>query len=140
VSLGLPDLQFDANGCARLVIDNAPALNFERDARGAIHLYSVVGPLPPEGREAVFAQLLQGNLFGESTAGATLAIDQPRGEILLCRTVVCELTPAPAFAWLVDVFVDAAQDWHSRLSRAPEADKAAAPFTAAPMMGQFVRG
>jgi hypothetical protein len=128
LSLDLPNLRFDGNGCARLLIDDAPALNFERDANGAIHLYSVLAPLPPDGREALFANLLRGNLFGESTAGASLAIDEPRGEILICRTVV-------------EVFVDAAQNWAGRITHAPSSSAStAASFGAMPMLDHFMRG
>jgi hypothetical protein len=139
LNLGLPpDLRFDANGCARIAIDGAPALNFERDTAGsAMHLYSVLGPLPSEGREALYTQLLQGNLFGASTAGASLAIDELHGEVVLRCTVANESISAPAFASLVEAFVGAAEDWHDRLTRAPDAT----PDAAAPrMMEHFLRG
>src|SRR3569623_1000773 len=71
LSLNEPNLRFDANGCARLAIDGAPALDFERGGNGILHVYSVLGPLPPEGREVLFTELLKGNLFGSSTAGAS---------------------------------------------------------------------
>jgi hypothetical protein len=142
LALGLPNLRFNASGCARIAIDGAPALNFERDAAGsAVHLYSVLGPLPPEGREALYTQLLQGNLFGTSTAGASLAVDNAHGEVVLCRTVVTELTSSSMFTSLVEGFVAAAEDWQGRLTRAPDvAPHAAAPLTAPWMMEHFRRG
>ncbi|HVZ45063.1 MAG TPA: type III secretion system chaperone [Ramlibacter sp.] len=143
LALGLPNLRFDGNGCARLAIDGAPALNFERDGNGAIHLYSVLGPLPmPDSREAVYTQLLQGNLFGASTAGATLAIDELHGEVVLCRTVVTEFTSAPAFSTLVETFVDAAENWQGKLSKSPASNASSASPLAAPpqRMDHFLRG
>ncbi|MRD47053.1 type III secretion system chaperone [Caenimonas koreensis] len=119
LSLGLDKLRFDANGCACLAVDGAPALNFERDASGGIHLYSVLAPVPPDEREAVYTQLLQGNLFGTLTAGATLAIDELHAEIVLCRNVVAESQTASSFESLVEAFVAAAEDWQSRLGKAP---------------------
>jgi hypothetical protein len=145
VELALPNLRFDANGCARLAIDGAPALNFERDASGMIHLYSVLCPQPPEGREALYAQLLQGNLFGTSTAGASLAIDELHREVVLCRTVSTDLMTGPAFVSMVEAFAAAAENWQARLAgpRASDslaiASSAAAP-TASPMMDHFLRG
>jgi hypothetical protein len=121
VALGLPDLCFDANGCARVAVDGAPAVNFERDEGGGIHVYSVLGPLPREERGALYAQLLQGNLFGSTTAGATLAVDADYGEVILCRTFMAELSTAPAFAAAVEAFVGAAEDWQVRIARAPSA-------------------
>jgi hypothetical protein len=119
LALGLPDLRFDANGCARLAIENAPALNFERDEGGAIHLYSVLGPLPAQPRVALYAQLLQGNMFGSSTEGATLSVDPLFGEVVLCRTVLTEFTSAYGFASIAESFVAAAEDWAGRLSGGP---------------------
>lgn len=140
VTLGLPDLRFDHNGCARLAIDGAPALNFERDASGGIHLYSVLCSLPSERREAVYEQLLKGNLFGTATAGATLAVDELHREIVLCRTVSCENATGPGFSTLVEAFVGAAEDWQGRLSRAPEGDETPVmPVAAQGMMQHFLR-
>ena len=139
VSLHLPNLRFDANGCARVLIDNAPALNFER-AHGAIHVYSVLAALPPEGREAVYAEMLQANLFGESTSGATLAIDQSRGEILMCRTAFAEQSTGPLFVSMVEVFVDSAKGWQERLACAPQRATQHEPFAGQQMLEHFVRG
>ncbi|MBC7604523.1 MAG: type III secretion system chaperone [Ramlibacter sp.] len=140
LALGLANLRFDANGCARLAVDGAPALNFERDAAGGIHLYSVLGPLPIEEREAVYAQLLQGNLFGTSTAGATLAVDELHGEIVLCRNVSAELMTAPAFESQVEAFVAAAEDWQGRLGKAPSSAAEVAMPMAPRLIDHFLRG
>lgn len=117
LAVGLPNLRFDANGCARLSVEGAPALNFERED-GAIHVYSVLGPLPAEGREILFTILLRGNLFGASTAGAALAIDELQDEVVLCRTFAAESTGADGFATDVEALVDAAEHWRARLGAA----------------------
>lgn len=140
LALGLANLRFDANGCARLAVDGAPALNFERDTAGGIHLYSVLGPVPPEGREAVFSQLLQGNLFGTATSGGTLAVDELHGEIVLCRNVNAEMISASAFESLVEAFVAAAEDWQSRLGKAPAAAAEVGMPMAPRLMDHFLRG
>ena len=141
LSLGLPNLRFDGNGCARIAIDGAPALNFERDDAGAMHLYSVLGLIPPEGREALYAQLLKGNLFGATTAGATLALDELHGEVVLCRTIITAQASAPVFSSQVEAFVAAAEDWQGRLASAPPSDAPSAPQAMAPrMMEHFLRG
>ncbi|HVZ45061.1 MAG TPA: type III secretion system chaperone [Ramlibacter sp.] len=141
VALSLPELRFDANGCACLVVEGAPSVNFERDAAGAIHLYCVLGPLPPEGREALYVQLLQGNLFGASTGGASFAVDPDYGELVLFRTIMTESMSAPLFISQVEAIVAAAEDWQKRLTTAPLAD---AQFSAAAaessLMAQFLRG
>ena len=121
LSVGMPDLRFDDNGCACIAVDGGPAVNFEREAKGsAIHVYSVIGPLPPENREAVSRQLLDGNLFGTATAGASLAVDTLRDEVLLCRTFGSDVASGAAFVADVEGFVAAAEDWQERLKRPVE--------------------
>jgi hypothetical protein len=143
LTLGLPNLRFDTNGCARIAIDGAPALNLERNDDGAIHLYSVLGPVPPEGREGLYAQMLHGNLFGASTAGATLAVDPMQNEVMLCRAITCELMSAAAFTLQVEAFVAAAEDWQGRLDGAPAVEPdadASSPSPAPRMMDRLLRG
>ena len=120
-SLGVPELRFDDNGCARLATDGAPAINFERDPAGTIHAYSVLATLPAEGREALYEQLLQGNLFGAATSGAALAVDTGGNEVLLCGVLATKQTTPELFAAQFEHFVGAAQKWQAQLARTPEA-------------------
>ncbi len=142
-------LRFDERGCARLVFDGQLAIDFERDAdAGLLQVYSVLGPLPGQGREALLLQLLQANLFGADTAGAALAVDADTGEVVLCRSVAAEGLPAPAFVQLVEQFVAVAEDWKERLAAwrpaagAPDGAHSATPDAAAlqaPELGAFLR-
>lgn len=131
LTLGLPGLRFDANHCARLMFDGKTALNFEHDPGAAcIHVYATLAPLPATGREALYAQLLQGNLFGAQTGGAALAVDAAHHEVVLCRSVALEGASGAAFAAVVERFVAAAEEWTQRLagaSAAPPAAAASAP-------------
>ncbi len=143
VALNVPDLRFDKNGCARLAIDGAPALDFERGGPGILHVYSVLGQLPPEGREALYGDLLKGNLFGKETAGASLAVDFLYGEVVLCRTVATEHAVSHAFAAEMESFVAAAEEWKGRLEKSPgdaPSHQALAAFPAPQMMDHFLRG
>ena len=117
LNLGLPRLAFDAQGCACLQIDGQLRVNLERDDEArAINLWSTLGPLPPEGREALYARLLAGNLFGHGTGGATLALDAEHAELVLCRTVPADGTSAADFTALLERFVAAAEDWQQRIA------------------------
>jgi hypothetical protein len=140
LTMGLPGLRFDASQCARLMFDGKTALNFEHDAAaGCIHLYGTLAPLPAAGREALFQQLLQANLFGAQTGGATLAVDAAHHEVVLCRSVPLEGGTGAAFAAVVERFVAALEEWSSRLA-------GAAPAAGAPVsppaggFGAFLRG
>jgi hypothetical protein len=139
--MGLPKLRFDSNGCARLSIDGAPALNFERSEAGGIHMYSVLSPLPPDGREALYTRLLKANLFGTATKGATLAVDVAHNEVVICRTFPTELATAASFHAMVEGFVDAADEWEGRLAGAQaDAEPRGLSHLPASMREHFVRG
>lgn len=115
--MGISDLQFDAQGCARLVFDGAVTLNLEHEAGSSrLQIYSVIGKVPLENREHVFQILLEGNLFGAETGGAVLAVDPLEREIVLFRTLEGEGITGAAFAEVVGSFVDAVEDWTGRLA------------------------
>jgi hypothetical protein len=115
---GLPQpLRFDAHGCARLVFDGALAIDFERDSEASVlHIYSVLGSLPAEGREALYAQLLEANLFGAGTQGCTLAVDRDAHEVVLCRTVAAQGLGDAMLVQHVEQVVAAAEEWKPRLA------------------------
>lgn len=141
---GLPQpLRFDPHGCARLTVDNQLAIDFERDTeRAVIHVYSVLAVLPAQEKESVYQQLLEANLFGAETAGASLAIDANTREIVLCRSVSAEGTPAAAFVQLVEQFITAAEDWKTRLAQQPSSSASAGNAAAdapAQHLGKFLR-
>lgn len=115
--MGIAGLQFDAQGCARLVFDGAVTLNLEHDADSSkLQIYSVVGKVPVENREHVFQILLEGNLFGAETGGGVLSLDPLEREIVLFRTFEGDGLTGAAFAEAVGRFVDAAEDWVARLA------------------------
>lgn len=117
LAMNLPGLSFDANGCARLLVDGRTAINCENDVSGGcIHLYASIAPIPPEGREAVFRQLLEGNLFGAQTFGATLAVDTLYDEILLCRSIPVAGAEVAGLSQVLESFIAATDDWTQRLA------------------------
>ena len=122
-------LRFDEHGCARLLVDGHLAIDFERDDdAGLLQVYSVLGPLPAQGREALLMQLLQANLFGADTGGAALAVDGDTDEVVLCRGVAAEDLAAPAFVQWIERLVAVAEHWKDRLAAwRPDADAAAGP-------------
>lgn len=115
--MGISGLQFDDQGCARLVFDGAVTLNLEHEPGSSkLQIYSVLGKVPVENKEHVFQILLEGNLFGAETGGAVLAVDPLEREIVLFRTLEVEGITGAAFAEVVGHFVDAVEDWTGRLA------------------------
>ena len=112
VALGLPDLQLNPEGCARLVFDGTTAINLEVDAeRGCLQLYSLLGSVPREGRDALLYSMLKANLFGNKTAGAALSIDSLREEAILCRSFELEYLSMPQLKDMLEKFVQVTELW-----------------------------
>ena len=54
-----------------------------RAAPPGFQLLATLGPVPADEQEILFAKLLQGNLFFQATAGATLALDQTGSRVVM---------------------------------------------------------
>lgn len=117
LTMGLPALDFDANGCARMLFDGKVAVNFESDElAGQLHLYSDLGELPLRGREAVYRALLEANLYGVQTQGATLAVDGSQDQVVLSRSVLVEELSLNSFSLVLEGFVGCAEYWQQFLA------------------------
>lgn len=115
-TLGLPDLAFNQEGCARLVFDDTIAVNLEFEAtNGRLHLYSELCSLPTPGREALLLALLEANLLGLETRGATLAVDSVSQDVVLCRSLSQPELNAGHLHDVVEAFVDSAEQWRNRI-------------------------
>ena len=115
-SMGMAQVRLDDFGCARLMFDGALAVNLEYDGeRDALHLYSEVGRLPAQMREAFLMRLLQANLFCAHTLGATLAVDSLNEAVVLCRCVQPQQLTVALFADIVQDFVAAVEQWTQTL-------------------------
>lgn len=127
-TLGLPTLELNESGCARLLFDETIAVNFEHnDAKGQLNLYSYLGELPAGGREAFYRDMLVGNLLGLQTQGSTLGIDPELNEVVLSRSIMIEEVSLESFANMLDKFVGCAEYWTLQLdnSRQNRAESAA---------------
>ena len=122
LALGLPDLQLNPEGCARLVFDGSIAINLEVDAeRSCLHLHSLLGRVPREGRDALLYSMLKGNLFGNKTAGATLSIDSLREEAVLCRSIELDYLSVPRLKDILEKFVQVTELWVQKVDeKSPE--------------------
>lgn len=146
LTMGLDSLRLDDQGCACLMFDGKTPVNLEFDtAHQVLHLYTVVGDLPATDREVLFLELLQANLFGAQTSGATLAIDSAHNEIVLCRSVTPEQLTGQQFRSVLENFVSCAEEWLLKLSSSAVVQTDASPVHTpletmpAALFGQFSR-
>ena len=142
LTMGLPDLKFNEQGCARLVFDSKTSVNLESDAdTGQLQIYTDLCPLPPEGREALYLSLLEGNLFGLQTEGATLAVDSANQEVVLCQTLMAEELGADGFLAIIERFVNCAEQWRAQIEGGGQPQPAAMQALTVPSQFQgYIRG
>jgi hypothetical protein len=127
LTMGLSELKFNEQGCARLVFDSKVSVNLESDAdTGQLQIYTDLCPLPPEGLEALYLSLLEGNLFGLQTQGATLAVDSANYQVVLCRTLVVDGLSANDFLAIIESFVNCAEQWRAQIEGGVQPQPAAA--------------
>lgn len=112
--LGAP-LALDHAGLARLVVDGRHTIDFElEDGGGALFVSGVIGPLPPDGREALYADLLAASLFGARTGGFQAALDPVRRELLLWEAYRSPLE-VEAFVARIETLAAQLEAWKQRL-------------------------
>jgi hypothetical protein len=84
------ELTLDVRRVCAVVFDDRLTVEFEAPASLAEVLMmtcKVASRVQADQREEVYALLLQANLFGRGTAGAVLAVDSKREEIVLQRAL-----------------------------------------------------
>lgn len=114
--IGLDDVKLDENGLCRLVFDKNYIVDIEEaEDKKTVHIYSPICIIPTEGKEALYATILEANLFGQGTGGATFAIDQNLNEVLLFRTLDIEKTDYQDFANELEEFVGWVATWMEKI-------------------------
>ena len=130
-------------GVCRLVFDDRFSVDVEASPdNDAVHLYSVLCPIPPENKEPFYERLLEANLFGGDTGGAWFALDGVHGEVVLNRTVKMTNTDYRDFADLLEAFVNHLEAWSDKLADGElneSTDAPATDFAASSGMDSFIR-
>jgi hypothetical protein len=115
--MGVP-LELDRNRACRLVFDERWTIDIEAPAErpGTAFVYAVVGAVPVPADAAFYRGLLEANLFGRETEGATLCVDALRGEILLQRILAVGATDLAALVEALEALIRALAAWQERLA------------------------
>lgn len=108
--LGLGEMVLEEGYALIGVDDVAVSVQYLEEADQAL-LYAEVAPLPEEGREALYAALLEGQSFFRDTAGATLSISRELGAVFLQIVQPLRLLDAASFLTLLEHFVHVVQYW-----------------------------
>ena len=116
------DLRLDANRACRLVFDGALAVDFEAPHAlpdQSVMSCMVASDMFPRGRLAVLQSLLEANLFGPSTGGGVLALDEERGEVLLQRVLDVSHASLQDLVTALEQLLTQAEVWVERLKSGP---------------------
>ena len=109
--LAIPDMEADEDGYVALDVDGY-IIHLQDDAgAGAIVLYAVLQEIEDARLLEVCARLLTANAFWRETGGATLALDEASGHVLLCRAVPLVGLDLAALETALGNFADAAAHW-----------------------------
>lgn len=116
--MGLPNLKLDNNKVCRLIFDKKFTVDIEasEDLR-IVHLYSALCIIPPRDKENLYEALLEANLFGRGTGGASFGVDLEMGEILLSRTLEMEKTDYQDFVNVLESFVNHVEAWTEKIDK-----------------------
>ena len=114
-SIGIPDLQIDEEYRCNMMFDDVP-VSFELgDGDESIYIYSLLGHVPDDGLEQLYAELLHANYVFADSGGSTLSVDSQSGNVVLLREERLELLRLSRLESVVEQFVNVAESWMSRL-------------------------
>ncbi len=114
--MGLDNVKLDENGLCRLVFDKNYIVDIEEaEDKKTVHIYSAIGIIPLEGKEALYTKILEANLFGQGTGGATFAIDPNLSEVILFKSLNIEKTDYQDFANELEEFVNWVATWTEKI-------------------------
>jgi hypothetical protein len=119
--LGASELVPDENGAVSLGFDSVVSVVLQLTSDSQyVTLYSIVGVM--EAFEIVELQdLLDANLFGQGTGGASFAMEAATGQIVLQQRERLHGLPFVHFQSVLSEFVNAAELWTRRLGDEPVA-------------------
>lgn len=82
-TLNVPSLVMDEAGLVGLEFDGVHTLVFQYlEESNALYMYTELGTLAPEELEKKAVELLQANLFGTQTGGATFALEPAQNTLI----------------------------------------------------------
>lgn len=113
---GLESLQFSKDGAISFVFNTHYTTTLEKSAdERELTLYGVIGQLPFEDKERYLLMLLQANLFGRKTGGASIGLDPDTQEVILFRTFEVAHLQFDHFFEELTRFLGMQQEWSENL-------------------------
>lgn len=125
--VGLSDLPMAKDGSCRFDIDGMSVSFVEVPETRQLLTWAEVGEPPPEGRERLYAVLMEAMFMGQATGGSTFALNPESRSIQLFRLDPLTLLDQDAFLAMLEKFVNVLEQWRKMLGEfsavAPEMAK-----------------
>jgi hypothetical protein len=127
-TLGIPELALDEDGTLALDMDDRflVTLGLDEPARALVLMAPILGTEGPKPR-AFLEEALVGNFMWQATLGATLAIDETSGAMVLHRRLPLDGLAIPDLEQAVEAFVNATEAWSDLAGRHLAGGDGAAP-------------
>ncbi|MBI9091430.1 MAG: type III secretion system chaperone [Desulfobacterium sp.] len=106
------ELTLNEDGVASLLIDDKFEIEFEYvEDRDTLFVSSALGKLEGSGNETIYRALLDANLYGQKTGGASFALDDRTNEVILFFQVKAGTTAYEEFRATMERYLNTLADW-----------------------------
>lgn len=116
-STGIDGMQPDEDGAVQLLFDETLPVFIQPDRdRSYVSIYAVVGLVDETVPGPLMLELLSASLFGREANGATFAVEETMGQIVLQHQERLDGWTYQQFEQALHRFVEAAEAWRNRLT------------------------
>lgn len=100
------------NGCT-LTFEGGLAVSMElSDSGKVVHLYAELCDIPDANKEKLFEKLLEIQVFGYATGGASFGIIKDTGKVILYRNIELEHLHYEDFYAILEFFIELYRTWY----------------------------
>ena len=128
---GMSPLQFSDEGVISFIFNGEFTASIEKsDNDTLVTIHAKIGDLPTENQESCMKALLEANLFGQKTGGASIGMDASTNEVYLFRTFALHTLEIDYFFDALTSFMQTQQQWTLALQNntyLPKQEKTAEP-------------
>ena len=131
--IGLGALPLNAEGRLTLTFDSALEVTLEHEPEDErLVLWALLGELGVDRSPALLNELLDANFLWHATGGATLAVEQASGRVVIAQALSLAGLTAVTLERAIEGFVNAATHWGRRIAGGPSGPSTVTEITYQP--------
>jgi hypothetical protein len=117
--LGIDSLGWDADAsCLIEFSDEIGITLYFNDDHDGVYIYSIVGEVAADAPASLLGEVLEANLFGIGTRGASFGLDRDNGLLYIARSVLAGSVSGEYLHRCLIEMVDVVRRWQPKLSAA----------------------